>query len=64
MCTGRGLNALHLAASLGEAALMKRILRLDPALVNIVTREGASSLQLTARSARISRNINLNNLKI
>jgi hypothetical protein len=38
-----------LAAGQGEAVLMKMILRLDPALVNIVSREGASPLHLAAR---------------
>ena len=49
MCTGSGLNVLHLASSQGEVGLIKRILKRDPALVNIVTREGSAPLHLAAR---------------
>jgi hypothetical protein len=51
LCNRVGLNALHLAASQGEVTLIKRILRRDAALVNIVTREGVAPLHLAARSA-------------
>ena len=47
----RGHNCLHLAALQGDPHIVSRILAKDRTLVNIVTRDGLSSLQLAAAVA-------------
>jgi len=45
---GRGHNALHIAAVRGDSEAVRMILRRDPGVANMVTRDGEAALHLAA----------------
>ena len=48
---GRGHNALHIAAVRGDSEAVRMILRRDPGVANMVTRDGEAALHLAATLA-------------
>ena len=49
LCDRRGWNPLHTAVHLGNAGLVRMLLREDRRVVNIVTTDGLAPLHISAR---------------